>query len=333
MPLDTPEAALNLARDFMASRILLAGAELNIFSLLKQRPLSAPAIAKAVNADLRALTILLDALAALGLLVKQEELYHCVPQLSAILTDDHPDSILPMLLHLAHLWRRWSSLTDIVRGTQQPGKITNLTLDDKARAAFIGAMHAIGFPRAQATVSAIQPGTAQRLLDVGGASGTYTIAFLQASPAMQATLFDQPEVIAMARERLDQAGLVNRVQLVAGDFYRDELPQGHDLAFVSAIIHQNSPAQNLELYGKIFRALQPGGRIVIRDHVMEPNGTAPPGGAIFAVNMLVATESGGTYTMEEITDGLLQAGFQKVRLLRKAEMDSLVEAFKPQDAL
>lgn len=329
MQLDTPEAVLNFARNFMASRILLAGAELNIFTLLNQRPLSAPEIATTINADLRALTILLDALAALGLLIKKEGLYQCVPQYSASLADAHPESILPMLLHLAHLWHRWSSLTDIVRGTQQPDKIASLTLNAEARRAFIGAMHAIGFPRAQATVAVIQPGAAKRLLDVGGASGTYTIAFLRASSAMQATLFDQPEVIVMARERLNQAGLGERVSLVAGDFHNDELPQGHDLAFVSAIIHQNSPAQNLELYRKIFRSLQPGGRIVIRDQVMERDGTEPPSGAIFAVNMLVATEGGSTYTLEEITAGLSQAGFQKVHLLQKAEMDSLVEAFKP----
>lgn len=329
MPYDTPEAVLNLARNFMASRILLAGAELHIFTLLSQRALSAQEITKIINADLRALVVLLDALAALGLLVKTEDLYQCAPKLSTILAADHPESILPMLSHLAHLWHRWSSLTEIVRGTQQPDKIASLTQNAEARKAFIGAMHAIGFSRAPEIVAAIQPGAAQRLLDVGGASGTYTIAFLQASPIMQATLFDQQEVIGMARERLSQAGLEERVNLVAGDFYQDELPQGHDLAFVSAIIHQNSPAQNLELYRKVFRSLQPGGRIVIRDQVMEQGGTAPCSGAIFAINMLVATEGGGTYTLEEITAGLSQAGFHRVRLLRKAEMDSLVEAFKP----
>ncbi|MBW2071223.1 MAG: methyltransferase domain-containing protein, partial [Deltaproteobacteria bacterium] len=104
-------------------------------------------------------------------------------------------------------------------------------------------------------------------MDVGGATGTYTIAFLQKNPEMTAVLFDLPEVIPMAKDRLAKEKLLPRVELVAGDFYEDELPSGCDLALLSAIIHQNSPKQNLELYRKVHRALLPGGRILIRDHV------------------------------------------------------------------
>jgi len=134
---------------------------------------------------------------------------------------------------------------------------------------------------------------------------------------MRATLFDKPEVIPIARERLAEAGFLDRVTLVGGDFYLDEFPSGHDLVFVSAIIHQNTPEQNLGLYQKGFRALLPGGRIVIRDHVMEPDRTQPRDGAIFAVNMLVGTPGGNTYTYEEIYAGLEQAGFTRIRLLQK----------------
>jgi hypothetical protein len=134
----------------------------------------------------------------------------------------------------------------------------------------------------------------------------------------------------MARRRLKKEGVLHRVTLTPGDFYRDELPSGHDLAFVSAIIHQNSLEQNLSLFVKVFRSLNPGGRIIIRDHVMAPDRTSPKDGAIFAVNMLLSTTGGNTYTFDEIKDGLTQAGFIRARLLRAGEhMDSLVEAFKP----
>jgi len=124
--------------------------------------------------------------------------------------------------------------------------------------------------------------------------------------------------------------MLNRVTLVPGDFYRDELPHGHDLAFVSAIIHQNNLEQNLNLFRKVFLALTRGGRILIRDHVMEPDRTHPKAGAIFAVNMLLGTPGGTTYTYEEIKTSLLQAGFTNVRLLKRGEhMDALVEALKP----
>jgi ubiquinone/menaquinone biosynthesis C-methylase UbiE len=168
------------------------------------------------------------------------------------------------------------------------------------------------------------------LLDVGGASGTYTIAFLQAVPGMHATLFDRPEVVEIARERLSRANLLDHVHLVSGDFYQDEFPSGHDLAFVSAIIHQNSLRQNADLFGKIFRCLNPGGRIVIRDYVMESDRVRPKDGAVFAVNMLLGTPGGSTYTYDEIKAGLLEAGFDEIHLIKKGEhMDALIEAFKP----
>jgi predicted O-methyltransferase YrrM len=147
---------------------------------------------------------------------------------------------------------------------------------------------------------------------------------------MRATLFDKPEVVEIARQRLGKAGVLDRVTLVPGDFYRGQLPPGHDLAFISAIIHQNSPEQNVGLFRNVLRSLERGGRVVIRDHVMEPDRTRPKEGAVFAVNMLVSTAGGRTYTYEEIRACLEQAGFAKVRLLRKGEhMDALIEAFKP----
>ena len=147
---------------------------------------------------------------------------------------------------------------------------------------------------------------------------------------MKATLFDRPEVIEIARQHLARIGLLHRITLVQGDFCQDEFPGGHDLVFISAIIHQNSPEQNLDLFLKAFRSLDPGGRIIIRDHVMEPDRIRPKAGAIFAVNMLVATPGGNTYTFNEIKTGLTRAGFINIRLLQTGEhMDALIEAFKP----
>jgi predicted O-methyltransferase YrrM len=324
-----PQTILELARNFMESRILLTGAELDLFTLLTSGSLSAEEVASRTGADLRALTIVLDALAAMELLVKREGKYSCPPAISSLLSKDSPESVLPMVHHMAHVWQRWSKLTDRVRGKEEKDKDSAVP-ETSEIPAFIGAMHAIAAKLAPRIVAAVGAGKARNLLDVGGASGTYTLAFLQAVPDMRATLFDRPEVIEMARKRLQEAGLLSRATLVGGDFYRDEFPGGYDLAWVSAIIHQNSPRQNLDLYRKIFRALTPGGKIVIRDHIMEPDRTRPRDGAIFAVNMLAATAGGNTYTCEEIQSGLAEAGFVRVRLLQKGErMDGLVEGFKP----
>ena len=325
----TPKTILDLSRNFMESRILLTGAELGLFDLLASKPLSAEELAAKIKGNLRALTIILDALAAMELLVKKGGKYFCPPPLSAFLSKNTPESILAMVHHMAHVWQRWSKLTAMVEENEDPGNVPE-SQEANQIPAFIDAMHVIAARLAPGIVAAVGAGKVRNLLDVGGASGTYTLAFLQAVPEMKATLFDRPEVVEMARKRLGEAGVLDRVALVGGDFYRDEFPPGHDLAFVSAIIHQNSPKQNLDLYQKGFRALVPGGRIVIRDHIMEPDRTQPRDGAIFAVNMLVGTSGGNTYTYEEVHSGLEQAGFTRIRLLRKGErMDGLVEGFKP----
>jgi predicted O-methyltransferase YrrM len=329
MSYGSSEEVLKLSQNFMESRIMLAGAELNLFTILNPAPLSAQEVTSRIGADLRALTILMDALSAMGLLVKQGGTYQCANDVSAFLSEDAPNSVLPMVLHAAHLWQRWSGLTDAVRGTMGSKHVAKPSQSAEDLRAFIGAMDVIATPRAREIVAAVNPGSSKTLLDVGGASGTYTIAFLQAVPEMKATLFDRPEVVEMARDRLSKAGVLHRVTLVPGDFYHDEFPRGHDLAFVSAIIHQNSLEQNLDLFKKVFRSLNRRGRIIIRDHVMEPDRIHPKEGAIFAVNMLLGTSGGSTYTYEEIKTGLSQAGFTAINLLKKGEhMDALVEALK-----
>lgn len=324
----TADSILGIARNFMESRLLLTGAELNVFGLLAPEPLTAEALAQKTGAQERGMTILLDALTAIRLLEKKDGAYRCPPGVAQFLSPDSPDSVLPMVMHAVGLWRRWSSLTEVVRkGKEQWSH--DWSDEEGQLEAFIGAMHVIGRRAAKAIVEAYGPCTAQSLLDVGGATGTYAQAFLEAHPHMRAAIFDQPEVIEMARKRLGAEGLLDRITLSPGDFYQDELPAGYDLALLSAIIHQNSREQNLDLYKKVHRSLTPGGRLLIRDHVLSPDRTQPAGAAIFSVNMLVATTGGNNYTLAEMRETLEAAGFKDVRLIQPDErMNGLVEAVK-----
>ena len=320
-----PDAIAGLSRAFMESRVLLTAAELDLFTELARAPRDAAALAGACGWQLQPLTVLLDALAAMQLLDKHDGVYRCRPEAAADLSADSPTSRLASVQHAAHLWDRWSTLTARVTGGRpEPAAASAWTR------AFVDAMHAIARPLAARLVAAVRPAGARRLLDVGGASGTYTLAFLEAEPGLQATLFDLPEVIPFARDRIAAAGRLDRVTLVAGDYLADPLPGGHDLAWLSAVIHSNGPEQNRSLYRKVCGALVPGGRIVIRDHVMSEDRTAPRAGALFAVNMLTGTETGRTYTYREIAGALEEAGFRDVRLRQPGEaMDALVEARKP----
>jgi len=172
-------------------------------------------------------------------------------------------------------------------------------LDDTR--AFIEAMHAIARPLAPRMVAAVQPAGAKHLLDLGGASGTYTLAFLEAVPGLQATLFDLPEVIPLARERFATAGCLDRVGLVSGNYLTDPLPGGHDLAWlVRRDPFQTDRKRNLALYRRVFDSLLPGGRIVIRDHVMSEDHTAPRAGACSRSTCSAPPAAAGPYSYREI---------------------------------
>lgn len=317
------------ARGFMKSRVILTAAELNFFTTLDEKPCSAGELAGEKGLDARATTRVLDCLVTLGLLEKQDSVYKPTEN-GAFYSSLHPQTVLPMILHMNRLWDTWSNLTEVVKKGGHPELEPGMLMDDKNWRSFIGAMHVAGRELAHKIANDYNLGGFKRLLDIGGASGTYTIAFLLRNPAMTAVLFDLGNVIPMARERLLKEGIEKRVDLVAGDFYEDEFPKGCDLALLSAIIHQNGQDRNLDLYTRIFSALEPGGILLIRDHIMDESRTKPPAGAMFAINMLVNTRDGDTYTFKEVKEGLERTGFTNVQQVRYGEgMDCLVTGQKP----
>jgi len=327
--MSNPMVVLENVRGFMQSRIILTGAELDVFTQIHRGADTVQTLAQANRLDLRALTRLLDALAVYGLLKKENDRYRLTPA-GEFLSSDHPETSLPMVLHMNELWDTWSQLTPSIVEGKNPKRIPVGKKNEAAMNAFIGAMHVIGKGLSREIAGILDLSPYHQLLDIGGGSGTYTIAFLERNPNMRAVIFDLDSVIPLAEARLGEAGIKERVELVSGDFYRDELPQGCDLALLSAIIHQNSPGQNVALYRKIHNALLPGGTIMIRDHIMDESRTQPPAGAIFAINMLVATEGGDTYTFREVKESLEQSGFENIRQIRHGEkMDCIVTARKP----
>jgi SAM-dependent methyltransferase len=313
----------------MKSRVILTAAELNFFTRLDEKPCSAGELAREKGLDARATTRVLDCLVTFDLLEKQAGVYKLTGT-GIFFSSHHPETVLPMILHMNHLWDTWSNLTPVVKEGGIPALESGVHMTDEKWRSFIGAMHVAGRELAQKIADDYDLGRFKRLLDIGGASGTYTIAFLRRNPAMKAVIFDLQNIIPMAAERISKERIKDRVELVAGDFYKDKLPEGCDLALLSAIIHQNSQERNLDLFTKIFSALEPGGTLLIRDHIMDESRTKPPAGAMFAINMLVNTAGGDTYTFKEVKEGLERAGFTNVQQVRYGEgMDCLVAGQKP----
>jgi ubiquinone/menaquinone biosynthesis C-methylase UbiE len=317
--------------NFWTSRIVLTAAELDIFTHLDGESLDAPLLAQRLGSDPRATDRLLDALVALDLLQKHGDAFS-LSDSGAFLSSKHPETLLPSVLHYAGLWEKWGRLTTVIREGKPAASGGPVQMDDATRRAFIGAMDRAGRDLSIRIAESFDASRFKKLIDIGGASGTYTVAFLRKNPGMTAVLFDLPPVVAIARERIEAEGLSDRVVLVPGDYNKDAFPHGCDMAFLSAVIHQNSPSQNLDLFKKIYSVLQPEGMVLIRDFVMDSTRTLPRMGAFFALNMLVNTAGGDTYTFEEIRESLTEAGFVDVELHRGGdEQDDLVSARKRRD--
>lgn len=326
----TSERLLSLCRGFQPACVIVAAAELDVFTALAARPSGADELAKALDADARGVRVLLDALVALELLEKADGRYGPAAGAAALLSEQGPENVLGIVRHLGNCLRRWSRLGETVRTGRAPPREAGLRGEAGDLASFIRGMDDVSGPLTAVMIEKLRPLAFRHLLDVGGGAGTWTIAFLQAAPDARATLFDLPEVVELARPRIEAAGLADRVTLVGGDFLADDLPGGADFAWVSSIVHQNSRDQNRRLLGKVFSALAAGGRIAVRDVVMSRCRTSPAAGALFAVNMLVGTEAGGTYTFDELAEDLRAAGFADPALLRRGEgTDSLIRAFRP----
>jgi hypothetical protein len=326
----TPGKLDELSASFQECRILLTAAQLDLFTKLRKEPQTLNELCSKENWNVRALRILMDALASLGLLSKSSDGLYSVPEyIATALAQGGEESILPLTLHRGRMWRTWSHLTEIVR----TGENTNFRNWKPPPAAemesYIGAMHIEGRKLAKDIAASVELRPYKRLLDLGGGSGVYTLAFLDKAPHMTATLFDRPRVVELAGKLLLDSGYLDRVQFVGGDYTADELPPGHDAVLLSAIIHMHGRKLNQDLFLRICQSLEPGGMILIRDHFMDESRTIPPEGAIFAVNLLTSTRSGELYSFEEVRLDLDGAGFRNVRMIRDGQhMDQLIAGFK-----
>jgi SAM-dependent methyltransferase len=303
---------MEMAREFLRSRVILTAHELGIFGLLDAGPKPSGAIAGALGTDSRATDRLLNALCAIGLAEKDGGLFRNSEVASHCLVPGSP-GYLGGLGHTVKMWESWGTLTECVRrGSSVPGDQMKERGEEWFKP-FIEAMHANASAKAAEVVSLLDLAGVGRVLDVGGGSGAYAMEFARRDDGIRATVFDLPPVVPLARGYIGQAGMGERVDAVAGDFLGDDFGGGFDLVFVSAIIHMLSPAENRQLIGKCVGALAPGGQVVIQDFIMEDNRVQPPNGAMFALNMLVATRAGDTYTEQEVAGWMREAGLADVK--------------------
>lgn len=305
------EGIKEIAGGFQQSKILLTAFELGVFTALGNKSKTAAEIAKDLKTKERSTDRLMNALCAIGLLKKNKGRFLNTPLALRFLVKGRPD-YMAGLMHVVHLWDNWSTLTQAVRHGKS---VLAPSLNKRAKkwvTPFIAAMHERARQQSGLVVSLLNLSGVSKVLDVGGGSGEFAMAFVRAKKGISATVFDLPKVVPLTRNYIKQEKLSGKVKAISGDYLTDDLGSGFDLIFLSAIIHSNSPTQNRALIHKCARALNLKGQVVVQDFIMDKDRTHPVFGALFALNMLVATESGDTYTENEVKGWMKEAGLSHI---------------------
>jgi SAM-dependent methyltransferase len=299
---------MDITSAYWMSRAVLTAQELGVFSGLAKGEATAAELASRLKCTRRGTELLANALVGIGLLEKHGEHFRNAPFAEQHLCPDRGDYLGGYLEHHANLWSRWSHLSETVRGGQAEGRPTG---PGDVRS-FIMGMHTTSQARVDGIVEKLDLTGIRRIIDVGGGSGDYAYAVLREAPQATAVIFDLPDVVPIARECAELAGMNERIETVAGNYREDELGTGFDLAIVSNIIHGLAPDWCIRLFEKVWRCLTPGGRAVVHDFVLNDEGTKPMWAALFSLNMLTGGSQGRSYTHVEIRDFLLSAGFEDV---------------------
>ncbi len=318
---------MELIQGFRISRIILSAFELEIFTIIHKGMLTSPEIALSCGTDARATDRLLNALVAIGLLTKERNTFSNTEFASAFLVKGSPN-FMAGVTHSLNLWKTWSTLTDCIRkGTSVSMEIPIGERDEDWLTSFIAAMHSRRKQAAEVAAFLDLAGTSS-VLDIGGGSGLFTFEMIRRNGNIKGTVFDLPSVVPITEEYIRKEGFTGRVNTLPGDYLLDDFGNGYDLVFVSAVVHINSPSENERLVKKCAQSLIAGGQLVILDHIMSEDRTEPGIGAVFALNMLVGTEKGDTYTETEIRGWMENAGFSEIKRIETTQGTSMLAGVK-----
>lgn len=306
---------LRTADAFTDSRTLIAGVELNLFTHLGRKGLTAKEVARREKSSEEGVEFLMNALAGMGLLTKSGNRFRNTPLSRTYLDTASPQSITDFLWLAGRNWEDWIGLADIVRKGRRPQR--RPPPDNPAfRKRFAKALHERSYHLAPKILRPLDLRGAQTLLDLGGGAGSYAFALLLKYPGLHATIFDRPAAVKVALAEAKRAGLADQVDVLGGDLFTDGYGGPYDVIFYSNVIHIYSPQENRRILKKLRSALKPGGRLIIVEYFLDKDQVNPPDVSAFNLMMLLFTERGRCYTWEEVTAWLKEAGFSRFRRTR-----------------
>jgi hypothetical protein len=325
---------MRLASGYVEARIVQTALELEIFENIGSQAVEAASVAASLDLEPRATELMLNALTALGLLRKRAERFSLTDVSAKYLKRDAPSYLGGMIRFETSLWHCWTSLTDAIR-SGRPVRPPDMYQDSSNETAvFIDAMDSLVKARGDAAImaGAFDWHKAHELLDVGSGPATYPISLCQRFSNLRVTIFDLPRTIKLTEGYVREAGLSNRIRLISGDYRVDEIPGSYDVIFLSNIIHGEGFEVNQRLMFKLSSVLEPGGSVVVKDHILDSTRAHPPVGALFSLLMLLTTEAGRCYALDEVKAWMLAAGLRQIRQidLPAPLNSSLIIARKPE---
>jgi hypothetical protein len=307
-----PGKLLGLSGGYWNACTLHGAVKLGVFSLIGRERLTAGQVAEKMSGDLRGVTMLLNALAAMHLLVKEQERYANTDFSGAFLMRESPQYLGHIIMHHHHLVEPWSRLDQGVL-TGKPTRGKHFHDDPVVRESFLMGMFNIAMGQAPLIAAAVDLSGRRHLLDLGGGPGTYAIHFCLKNPQLRATVFDLATTRPFAEDTITRFGVADRVAFHAGDFLENTFAERYDAVWLSQILHGEGPEDGQRLINKAVAALEPGGLILVHEFLMNDTLDGPLFPAVFSLNMLVNTEKGQSYAEGQIQEMLARAGAKDIR--------------------
>lgn len=309
------EQIMQMNFSFAPACIMTAALRLGVFSHMAAGAGTAAEVARAAGASERGTRMLLDALTGFGLLTKSGEAYELTPHARQYLVRESPD-YAGGLSESGAAFEAWTHLDECVRTGQPVHRVETQERAEEFFPMLVRTLHVVNREPARRTAEALGAGTDRkglRVLDVACGSGVWGIALAEADPQARVTAQDFSGVLPTTREYVRRHGLEERFDFLAGDLKEVNFGEArYDVALLGNIVHSEGEDSSRELFRRLRRALKSGGRIVVIDMLPNDERTGPPYQLIFALNMLVNTERGDTYTLAEYTRWLHEAGFPRV---------------------
>ncbi len=311
-PIKTFDEFRDALSAYRLPRVILAALELKIFTVIGHATWLLPDLARELKVSERGLSILCRNLAMAGLLHKRGDYYRNSRLAATALNADDPAYRGSYLDLITNHWTDWLRLLDAVRTGEPLDKDEPEEPDYRRR--FTWAMHYRTLETAPMIAAQLRLKGAKTLLDLGGGPGTYALAFLARNPSLRATVCDRPAALEVAKEIAATHKAEARVSYLPLDLLTDDIPGSFDVIWYSNVLHIYSPDQNLNVFRRAKAALTEGGRFIIQDAFLhDREGLFPEEASLFAVSMLLFTESGNTYSVRETTTWLKEAGFDSIK--------------------